>query len=362
MNTALPSVVVILGYGLFGGGEATALGQSYVFGGVSTGLQVDSDPFLGDWQGEWTGKGQVFEDYPVVVAQVIPRGGGQYQINILPEFDQRCPPYLVVHGNAEGGEIRFELDGWSGTMTPERFTGSGEVKRKPGRFELKKVVRLSPTLGAKPPDEANVLFDGSGFDEWEASARGKSTGINWTIEDGFMRIRSIRDAKRHSLRTKRRFGDVRVHVEFRLPLEPENLGQGRANSGVYVGGFEVQVLDSYGLPGYYNECGSLYKQAAPMVNMCAPPLQWQTYDITFRSPRYGQGGAKIRDALFTVYHNGVLIHKDREVSRRGRSPKGDQDADQDEETRFQPATINLQNHGHALEYRNIWAVELAAED
>ncbi len=148
-------------------------------------------------------------------------------------------------------------------------------------------------------------------------------------------------------------------MEFRLPLQPENRGQSRANSGVSVGGFETQVLDSYGEPGYYNECGSLYKRAAPMVNMCGPPLEWQTFDITFRAPRYDESGRKTHDARFTTYHNGVLIHKDREVSRHRHSSN---DNGSGEKTPFQPTSISLQNHGHAVEYRNIWAVEPAAED
>lgn len=363
MKVALPVAVMILAYGLFWGGEAVGRGQSYVFGGVSTGLEVDGDPFLGDWQGRWTGEAEVFEHYPLIVAQVIPRGGGEYQINLLPLFDHHCPPYLAVLGKAEGEAIRFEEDGWSGTVTPELFAGTGSLKGKPGRFELKKVARLSPTLGQKPPEGAIVLFDGSGFDEWEPSFRGKqgpiNRTINWTIHGTLMRIRPTRDAGRHALGTKRRFGDVRLHLEFRLPLYPENRGQSRANSGVSVGGFETQVLDSYGLPGYYNECGSLYKRAAPMVNMCGPPLQWQTYDITFRAPRYDESGTKTRHARFTTYHNGVLIHKDREVSRRRHSSKNDGSG---KETPFQPTSIRLQNHGHAVEYRNIWAVEPAAED
>lgn len=350
MKTAWVSVTIVLGCGLLGNSESTARGQSYVFGGVSTGSQVASDPFLGDWQGRWTGEAKVFEDYPLIVAQVIPRGGGRYQINILPEFDQRCPAYLVTNGKAEGETIHFEEQGWSGTLTPDGFTGNGTVKGKTGQFAMTKVTRPSPTLAAEPPEGAVVLFDGSGFDAWEPSAKRGATEINWTIEDRAMRIRPDRDAARHGLRTKQRFGDVRVHVEFRLPLLPGNMGQSRGNSGVSVGGFEVQVLDSYGLPGYYNECGALYKRAAPMVNMCAPPLQWQTYDVTFRAPRYDEDGTKTDDARFTVYHNGVVIHQDREVTRTRHSP--DEDL---EERPFQPAAISLQNHGNAVEYRNIWA-------
>lgn len=328
--------------------------QSFVFGGVSGGSEVESDPLLGDWQGRWIGEGKVFEDNPTLVAQIIPRGGQKYQINVLPEFDRRCPAYLSLNAAAVGGRIQFEQDGWSVEITPEGLTGTGTVKGRLGSFRLEKVVRRSPTLGAAPPEGAVVLFDGTSFDAWEPTFRGKPGEINWTIVEGAMRIRPDRDARRHSVRSKQRFADVRVHVEFYLPLIPINQGQSRANSGVSVGGYELQILDSYGLPGYYNECGALYKRAAPMVNMCAPPLQWQTYDITFHTAQNDENGRKVRGARFTVLHNGVLIHKDREVARKAPS---DSEA-QVEERPFQPAAISLQNHGNSVRYRNIWAVPL----
>ena len=169
-----------------------------------------------------------------------------------------------------------------------------------------------------------------------------------------MRIRAAKGTARHSLRTRQAFGDCRLHVEFRLPLEPENEGQGRANSGVYVGGYEVQVLDSYGLPGYYNECGGLYKRAAPMVNMCAPPLLWQTYDITFRAARSNDEGKILSNPRITVLHNGVSIHNDFELLPRAVQPG----VEAAKEPSSEPVAILLQNHGHPIEYRNIWVVEL----
>ena len=127
---------------------------------------------------------------------------------------------------------------------------------------------------------------------------------------------------------------------------PEARGQGRGNSGVYLQGrYEVQVLDSYGLEGKDNECGGIYKVGAPLVNMCAPPMQWQTYDITFHAPKSESAGATV-----TVVHNGVTIHNDLIIPK---PTGGALDSNVTE-----PGGIYLQDHGNPVQFRNIWLVEL----
>jgi hypothetical protein len=179
---------------------------------VIPGDEVSKEPFLGDWEGQWS------KGFPrQIVAQVIPRAAGVYQVNFLPVFDHRCP---------------------------EEF-------------------------------------------------------------------------------------------EF----------------------YEVQILDSYGLPGYWDECGAIYNKAAPKVNMCAPPGQWQTYDITYRSPKFDESGRLVARARITVNHNGRLIHHQMElpysqhaIQRRNKQP--------DART---PGRITLQHHGDPVDFRNIWLLPLSGD-
>jgi hypothetical protein len=131
---------------------------------------------------------------------------------------------------------------------------------------------------------------------------------------------------------------------------PNARGQARGNSGVYnQARYEVQILDSYGLSGEDNECGGIYKVAKPLVNMCAPPMQWQSYDITFRAGRFDKEGNKTADAKLTVIHNGIVIHNQLEVpTATGGAAGSDLRA---------PGPLLLQDHGDPVQFRNIWLVE-----
>jgi len=319
----------------------------------------DLDPFMGDYQGEITFDSG--EKRPLY-SQVIAYGNGQYQINFLKAFDarnvlifstkvQKTDQSIQFSKTVSEGE--FKNSTWEGLLGVEGLVGKIEGSQA-GRFQLKKVVRLSPTLGAKPPEGAIVLFDGTGFDEWEGRGKGGLLGLlfkhsepAWKLVDGTMEV----VPGSGSIRTKRKFRNYKLHLEFRSPFMPFAKGQKRGNSGVYnLERYEVQILDSYGLEGKDNECGAIYKVAAPRVNMCAPPMQWQTYDITFHAPQFDPSGKKVQNARITVVHNGVTIHKDLEIPH----PTGG--------ARIKPeqmmGSISLQDHGDPVQFRNIWLVEL----
>lgn len=475
---------------------------------------------MGDWQGS-----QTLSDgtKSPLVSQVTALGDGEFRANLLSEFDKRVEPLAILDGQLQGDKVFFEPNqvgdvNWEGVIGAGKFSGNFKGQ-KSGSFSMKKVSRQSPTLGAKPPEGAAVLFDGTNFSRWEpgeplglvriysvlgrskaaaaylrcevysekeqqttlelgsddgvkvwlngrivhsnnvirmwkpgqdkvhvtlrqgwnalmlkvttkggpwgasvhfAGDKGRSLGninekdiytvaggqtrnymekngnyltawkisgpykrkgadanslfdiafapeeniedaewqpigreyfekntIKWKIVDGAMEVGSGTG----SIVSRMKFKDFKLHLEFRTPFMAKARGQKRGNSGVYLQGrYEVQILDSYGLKGQDNECGGIYEVAAPLVNMCAPPLQWQSYDITFCSPKFDEGGKKIRDVHITVVHNGVKIQDNVTVS----GPTG-YPLDYNES---EAGGILLQDHTDRVQYRNIWAVEL----
>jgi hypothetical protein len=195
---------------------------------------------------------------------------------------------------------------------------------------------IPDSQGAKPPDGASYLLCDSQCNWVKKSDKSPA---KWPLEDGILTV------KGGDIMTRSRYGDFVLHVEFNVPYMPDKTGQGRGNSGVYLQGmYELQVLDSYGLKLQDNDCGAIYKQIIPRVNACKPPLQWQTYDITFRSAKVKDG--KVEKARLTVYQNGIRIIDDKEISLTPGGVGGLKEGDK--------GPILIQDHGNAVQYRNIW--------
>lgn len=212
---------------------------------------------------------------------------------------------------------------------------AGDAKKPFGEF--KRTERKSPTLGKKAPEGAIILFDGSNSDAWKGKG-GKTDGLM----DGELLSQGVT--------SKETFQDFHLHMEFRTPYKPKARGQGRGNSGFYAQGrYEVQILDSFGLEGEQNECGGIYSVGKPLVNMCYPPLSWQTYDVDFTAARYDDEGKKTKDARLTVKHNGVLIHDDI-VADHSTTASPLKEGPEN-------GPIFLQDHGNPVRFRNVWLVK-----
>jgi hypothetical protein len=166
-----------------------------------------------------------------------------------------------------------------------------------------------------PPSDAVVLFDG------------KDTS-QWTLRDGSparCRVESQELVCRtgdQSIVSKPTFASAQLHIEYNVPemdaiRDGKPNAQVKGNSGVFLHGrYEIQVLDSFGnLNKTYPDGSnaSLYRVAAPMVNVSRRAGEWQSYDIVIHAPAC-DNGRLVSPGDITVFHNGVLVH-DRVVPR-----------------------------------------------
>ena len=312
-----------------------------------------ADSIMGNWEGSYINNRGVSG---TIRLQVISLGSGNYQAALFIDGGPRLEvPGKMIEGKAifegkvdQGAETGGPADVRIQQYSDTQIIGSIRDVRRMKSIDMAKIEKQSPTLGAQPPESAIVLFDGTNLDQWQNLDK---TPAQWKILDKFMEVTETMAGARKNIVSKEEFGDVKIHLEFRTPFLPEAKGQARGNSGVYVQGrYEVQVLDSFGLEGKDNECGGIYQIAAPASNACLPPLQWQTYDITFQAPRFGGDGAKTQNAIITVEHNGILIHDHIEV------PKVTQGGVNEQEAPL--GGLLLQDHGDRVQYRNIWVVPM----
>jgi hypothetical protein len=291
---------------------------------------IPPDPLMGDWQGT-----------PGFVAQVMPAGGGQYQANVFTAFDQpNAKPVVILKGDPTA----LSGDGWTGAVA------NGHLKASKGAevFDLQHVTRTPPTLGAKPPTGAVVLFDGANLDAW-ANKKGKEWLVEggpapWKIVDSG--ILEVVPGTGGGIISKRKFGDCHLHLEFRTLGAP-------SNSGVFLETrYEANINETYarldGTPnGGFDNCTE--KGHEPKIRASRPPLEWQTFDIDFTAPHFDAAGKKIQSATATVLFNGVKIYDQQKLDvphgaagRLGEAPTG---------------PLMLQEHGMPVQFRNIWVVE-----
>lgn len=271
--------------------------------------------------------------YRKVGVQVVAKGDGQFDAVChqfgLPGAGWNRSERATLHGRREGDLLTLTGSEYYAEVRNGQMVLKAATGETLGGFPRR--IRTSPTLGKRAPGNAIVLFDGTSTDHF-TNGRISDAGL-------LMEGADFKDL----------YSDFDLHLEFRTPYMPGRTSQKRGNSGVYIlSRYEVQILDSFGLEGAFNECGALYRYQPPAINMALPPLQWQTYDITFRSARFDADGKKIQNARITVRHNGVAVHDDFEIERKTGAGKK-------ESAELFP--IRLQNHSDPVRFRNIWLID-----
>lgn len=201
------------------------------------------------------------------------------------------------------------------------------------------------------PSDAIVLFDGKNLDQW-VSKRDPKKPAPWKIVNGeyFEVVPGT-----GNIQTKMKFGDCQLHIEWSAPDVVESEGQGRGNSGVFLQDrYEIQILDSYNNRTYANgQAASVYKDFPPLVNATKSPLEWNTYDIIYRAPRFKADGRLDSPAQVTVLHNGVLVQNNATINGLTLYIGLHNYAETHGED-----VISLQDHGNKNQFRNIWLRKL----
>jgi hypothetical protein len=284
-------------------------------------------------QGEYKSQGDV-----IFGAQVVAMGKGTFELYLLEgglpgDGWEPGKSRTALKGAIKGDGVEFSSD-----QTPVKASIAKQkllLTDSAGRqHTLDRVTRKSPTLGAKPPEGAVVLFDGSSADAWDKGV----------LKDGYLQATSCF--------SKQHFSDYQLHVEFRTPYKPQARGQQRGNSGIYMNGrWETQVLDSFGLEGRDNECGGVYSLSPPRLNMCFPPLAWQTYDMDFTAAKFDAAGNRTAWPRVTVRLNGVVVHENLELKKNNTAA-----APIATPLDTPAGPVFLQDHGNPVVYRNIWVL------
>jgi hypothetical protein len=221
-------------------------------------------------------------------------------------------------------------------------------------------------VGARPPADAEVIFDGSRemldakWTYWTGPRFKSALPIKWQIvkdpvDAGFV-VKSDDPAAVGGLYgaadivTKKAYRDFRLHVEF-LVMEPGG------NSGVYLQNrYEIQILDGdktkHGMGAVINETESPYHAYNGMG-------KWNAYDIVFRAARF-QDGRRVQPALVTMFFNGVKVHVNQLINQVWGGPNSGLDGGNDggKGITDTPGGLKLQAEGHDVRYRNIWIQEL----
>jgi hypothetical protein len=214
---------------------------------------------------------------------------------------------------------------------------------------MPRVVEPGPAGPPAPvPADAVVLFGDADLSAWTTA---KGAPAKWLVRDGYMEV--VKGSG--GIKTTKTFGDCQLHVEWASPSAAVGSGQDRGNSGVFLMDiYEVQVLDSYESKTYADGmAAAIYGQFPPLVNASRKPGEWQTYDIVFHRPRFDASGALVSPARMTVFHNGLLVHDNDELTgptaHKARPP-------------YKPHAdrlpISLQDHSHPVRFRNIWLRDL----
>jgi hypothetical protein len=236
---------------------------------------------------------------------------------------------------------------------------NGNAIAQDSKWRVHDIARPEPEtvkgtyLTTPAPTDAEVLFDGTEDSLKSSWKPGRRKGVLWTVNaaEKFM------VAKGNDLVTQKDYGNVQLHVEWRIPAGAKGHDSYGVNSGVFFmgGRYEIQLLESSDQNSIYADgtVGALYGQFPPLVNASLPKGEWNSFDIVFTVPRFDKSGKVISPAFATVIHNGIVVQANQPMN----GPIAHKGAPS-YKAHPERLPINLQFHGDPVHFRNIWIREL----
>ena len=206
------------------------------------------------------------------------------------------------------------------------------------RLSVFVVIFLFSSVKAEEKSEVINLFNGENLDNWIQQKPG-----GWIVEKGM--ITSSNEPGGY-IWAKGDYGNFELELDFKVSKA--------CNSGVFFradpknpvqGGFEIQILDSYGKSKIgKHDCGALYDASAPVSNNAKPAGEWNHMKLI------------VNDAYVKVVLNGALVtnvNLDQWIVAR-ENPDGTGN-------KFRKAlkdlprtgSIGLQYHGHPVWFKKI---------
>ena len=230
--------------------------------------QETKNPFVGRW--DLTVK-TATETYPSWFEFVSTDDG--LRVRIVGRVASVHPAENVQQN---GSKISFTSSEWFGRPMKviwEMVVNGGELagtqKREDGVTGQLIGVPAPALKGMIPAvwSEPEPLFNGKDLSGWIPDNPSRN---HWKVENGAL----VNEAPGANIRTKRRFNDFKLHIEYNCPKD--------GNSGVYLRGrYEVQVeYEPAGENDKFHKMGSIYGFIAPAMAVSPRPGQWETYDIT----------------------------------------------------------------------------------
>ncbi len=341
---------------------------SFVLTIVSLVSFAQKDPFVGFYKGELEAPkyGYPFDEDNAIYGEVF-RDASGYRLKLF--------PYIFVNAEVLGQADKLQASGakimlsgvgagekfnkFNGEITPQEINLQVIYLGKPAKIKLDRMEITPPTLGKKAPKGATVLFDGSNLDAFKFIRKGKEYKDAWILENGEMVAITNRNPKMHISAISKQVFDrpLFMHVEFKMPCVYDKKRAWRSNSGIiFFNTYEVQLLESFGSEGYWDETGAVYRQIAPKVNASLPAGEWQTFDIQFYPAVY-KNGKLVSYPFVNVWHNGIVVQKESPIKfPTVLHPKQGAQFDQSKHPR--KGVIQIQDHGADIRFRNIWVKEM----